>query len=365
MKRLWRISWNGASAASAVLCLIIAVSLFENYNHHDVSYEFMHHGMRWELACRSARFWLDNEPQRREETALFVARTTDLQQGVHEAWGTAGWHKRADELHRLEQEQAMIATPAIGHSLAALPILAITAILPAFWILSRASLRGIFGYRGLARISAVLCVTSIVIWLASFRYYASFRHAGLQKNLAYCQERRIRVTLGGGAVQIEDDVQRAPAPPPGPPAALVPLLTTNRNARAMLRNRRDVELGTFLRFSERMADDVDDVRKHPFLDVGRKSSEHVPAELPTRLGFGYHYDGHPTPLVPSHRWAVRLPLWAPAGMALLVTVVFRRRASRRWNAGCCANCGYDLTGNISGVCPECGTVPASTPKGPK
>src|ERR1044071_4354945 len=22
---------------------------------------------------------------------------------------------------------------------------------------------------------------------------------------------------------------------------------------------------------------------------------------------------------------------------------------------CCPNCGYDLTGNISGICPECGT----------
>lgn len=25
-------------------------------------------------------------------------------------------------------------------------------------------------------------------------------------------------------------------------------------------------------------------------------------------------------------------------------------------AGCCSECGYDLTGNASGVCPECGTA---------
>ena len=28
------------------------------------------------------------------------------------------------------------------------------------------------------------------------------------------------------------------------------------------------------------------------------------------------------------------------------------------NAGLCATCGYDLTGNVSGACPECGTIKA-------
>jgi hypothetical protein len=29
---------------------------------------------------------------------------------------------------------------------------------------------------------------------------------------------------------------------------------------------------------------------------------------------------------------------------------------RRRRTGGCPNCGYDLTGNVSGVCPECGTL---------
>lgn len=29
--------------------------------------------------------------------------------------------------------------------------------------------------------------------------------------------------------------------------------------------------------------------------------------------------------------------------------------ARRERTGFCARCGYDLTGNVSGVCPECGT----------
>ena len=33
----------------------------------------------------------------------------------------------------------------------------------------------------------------------------------------------------------------------------------------------------------------------------------------------------------------------------------RRRRARLIRAGLCRSCGYDLTGNTSGVCPECGT----------
>jgi hypothetical protein len=28
----------------------------------------------------------------------------------------------------------------------------------------------------------------------------------------------------------------------------------------------------------------------------------------------------------------------------------------------CGQCGYDLTGNVSGTCPECGTMAAQNPK---
>lgn len=33
--------------------------------------------------------------------------------------------------------------------------------------------------------------------------------------------------------------------------------------------------------------------------------------------------------------------------------------------GCCKKCRYDLTGNISGICPECGTPVASQEQGTK
>lgn len=44
-----------------------------------------------------------------------------------------------------------------------------------------------------------------------------------------------------------------------------------------------------------------------------------------------------------------------AGLGLLLAADAIRR--NRWDfpAGRCGRCGYDLTGNASGVCPECGT----------
>lgn len=53
-----------------------------------------------------------------------------------------------------------------------------------------------------------------------------------------------------------------------------------------------------------------------------------------------------------------LPLWIPLVLfSMYPTIAFVRgpyRRHRRRKKGHCLKCGYDLTGNISGVCPECG-----------
>jgi hypothetical protein len=54
-----------------------------------------------------------------------------------------------------------------------------------------------------------------------------------------------------------------------------------------------------------------------------------------------------------------LRAWVIAGMLAIVMIVLPRRRVCRPDASC-GKCGYDLTGNISGVCPECGTP---TPQG--
>ena len=46
---------------------------------------------------------------------------------------------------------------------------------------------------------------------------------------------------------------------------------------------------------------------------------------------------------------------APAMGLVLVILAYRLRSGRDEGYTACYNCGYDLTGNVSGVCPECGT----------
>jgi hypothetical protein len=62
-------------------------------------------------------------------------------------------------------------------------------------------------------------------------------------------------------------------------------------------------------------------------------------------------------LIPS--FEVCIPLWLPFIIFGFPTVFFWYRDRRRFPAGYCQKCGYDLTGNVSGICPECGTVTTS------
>ena len=61
---------------------------------------------------------------------------------------------------------------------------------------------------------------------------------------------------------------------------------------------------------------------------------------------------------PCAQVVVRFPLFWVGALLLVYPVVafgrgLTRRALRRWR-GLCLKCGYNLTGNVSGVCPECG-----------
>jgi hypothetical protein len=57
---------------------------------------------------------------------------------------------------------------------------------------------------------------------------------------------------------------------------------------------------------------------------------------------------HPVPLLPL----AGLLLIYPAGHTFVAVL----RKTRRRHEGLCKNCGYDLTGNLSGKCPECGIL---------
>jgi hypothetical protein len=92
-------------------------------------------------------------------------------------------------------------------------------------------------------------------------------------------------------------------------------------------------------------------------------------------GFGYRYSARAYDQgeygIYAHRMHKNIfPVWALfVVFSVFPGVVFTKRkllpmyrrwvpaAHRRWRScckGCCKHCGYNLTGNVSGVCPECG-----------
>ena len=53
---------------------------------------------------------------------------------------------------------------------------------------------------------------------------------------------------------------------------------------------------------------------------------------------------------------LELPLVSLCPLVAIPTAYFWWLDRRRLPPGHCQNCGYNLTGNVSGTCPECGTT---------
>jgi hypothetical protein len=59
-------------------------------------------------------------------------------------------------------------------------------------------------------------------------------------------------------------------------------------------------------------------------------------------------------MAPDREMVLRFPLWFFVLSAIAVTTWLIWRGARRTPPGHCKICGYNLTGNLSGICPECG-----------
>lgn len=72
-----------------------------------------------------------------------------------------------------------------------------------------------------------------------------------------------------------------------------------------------------------------------------------------RIGTGIDWPP-PSDLSARTRRYVAIPLWMPLVALVIPTTALWWRDRRPIQPGRCGNCGYDLTGNVSGRCPECG-----------
>ena len=69
------------------------------------------------------------------------------------------------------------------------------------------------------------------------------------------------------------------------------------------------------------------------------------------LGFSYHH----WRFFDSHDIGVLIPCWFVSLVFAILPLLRFSRVLRPTPKGLCSACGYNLTGNISGTCPECGT----------
>ena len=80
---------------------------------------------------------------------------------------------------------------------------------------------------------------------------------------------------------------------------------------------------------------------------------------PVRPSKPYIYSVIHSDLVPLYVWPFRL--WMPFALLLVFPCIYPVyilvwRNTRRWRRkrGLCESCGYNLTGNVTGICSECG-----------
>jgi hypothetical protein len=88
-----------------------------------------------------------------------------------------------------------------------------------------------------------------------------------------------------------------------------------------------------------------------YLDPGECDPEaHMHMQLTPIIG-KYH------PFNPGNT-TIAVPLWVPWLLLVLPTGLLWWIWHRPFPPHCCQRCGYNLTGNVSGVCPECGLTVA-------
>ena len=65
---------------------------------------------------------------------------------------------------------------------------------------------------------------------------------------------------------------------------------------------------------------------------------------------------------PRHADAISIPFWLLLLLTAIPTAWLWHRDRGRIRPGCCLRCGYNLTGNRSGVCSECGLAATTAPE---
>jgi hypothetical protein len=116
----------------------------------------------------------------------------------------------------------------------------------------------------------------------------------------------------------------------------------------------DLRLGTVqLRFPRDLRDSVFGQNHYHYYDVGWRTT------LFSRRDWSDYGLRNPTGSWmrrPGEGCELLIPLWLPLFALAIPTSILWHHDRRRPRLGHCPACNYNLTGNTSGICPECGTA---------
>ena len=200
----------------------------------------------------------------------------------------------------------------------------------------------------LMAVSVILTVSAAVLWPVSHWWYPSWYDTIQTRPLVgyWCG-----YALVDGDLVIQWDSPKPPAIAP------VGVMTTPGSGFLTLDGQR-VQIVPVADTSTPYSSPPSDSGSTPVPTVRRFYGGDTTLEL-TLLGWKLEYDrvtraayiGTPLPMLAF--------LFAFFSLMLGLQRPLRRR--RRCKHGLCMECGYDLTGNLSGVCPECGTEAPKPP----
>lgn len=102
-----------------------------------------------------------------------------------------------------------------------------------------------------------------------------------------------------------------------------------------------------------------------FADYAASVFSQTAAEKNSSIGFGIELPraGTGSPLFNNVR-EINIPFWILLLFTAILTAWLWHRDRRRTQPGCCLRCGYNLAGNTSGVCSECGEKTTSIAEPP-
>jgi hypothetical protein len=402
------------SLLSLLLCVASAVLIALSFGLPG-AYPFTWHGAAYEVALREGRVSVGNMPEVREEQRQRREALAELKSGfdsqldaVHDTFQrlrygtpeylelkktTATLGAKYEAGRREIESRPSIAV--VGCSLPLWPVVLASLPLPAawggFWLLRRRRLRREtprkrwawvvqfrkhrrggrvrqYLFTAAAIVSLLLCTATVLLWTHNKRQADVITQNNRQTTvLDFHNYRHYRAIAGGDAICLQrvGYLQRLAkyASPIDTPIGY----EESEYAAIIARNNVPVT-----RISQRL---YLLFTSAPFENVTWVKNPHAGWPWASRYEYDTTFDPYRT--VSTHEVRVIESVWLPywlivsATAILPVTGLWKLVASRlrmEWNL--CATCSYDLTGNTSGTCPECGTAlptPAKTlePKSPR